>query len=161
VCQGYNTKKKYSHHGQIAFDLTVERRFGDDACYGDQNASRDKPVYSPVTGSVAWYPGADNEFVCVTRSTGGSLLIGHLAPDSRLDNADVTAGETILGSVREAVDTGQGEYAHIHIEAHESDDCSGDQLAFTRANGFHFVGSRDFPSNPKKVNQWQKEALVR
>jgi hypothetical protein len=159
VCQGYHGQ--ITHQDVLAFDLTVESSAGNDGCWGDQDASTGQLVFSPVTGT-AERKGPDKEFVCVTRASGGSLLIGHLDPGSRIkDGSQVTAGVTMLGSLRgSSPDTAQGGYAHIHIEAHARAHCAGDSVAFTANKGFRFKGSPDF-ANKGEPNQWSGSQLVR
>ena len=126
-------------------------RVGGTGCQpGTNNASDNQPVLAPVTGNVTYLSGWSgwNEFVCLSpESGGGSLLIGHLSPSSRVKAGRVEQG-TILGKVNPAKFT-PSEYAHIHIEPRRNSSCTGSIAAsvpFDNSNMFRFYESPNLPN---------------
>lgn len=161
---------------------------GTAGCLGDQNYSAGEEVLAPGRGTVTHWdyqmqtcpPQDDDEvcdevcdceciqvwtrdLICLDLEQGGSLKIGHLDPDSRVPEGPVEAGE-VLGVLAVQSDrcsddeVFNGEYAHIHIAAYGSNDCSGDSTPFTGAYSFH--GAPDLPdmstrsSLPDFRNHW-------
>lgn len=144
VCQGYNGT--VSHQNRYAFDLTVESSMGSGGCHGDRNATMGHAILAPGAGTVTHInrpeAGGDKPFdeahdmICLDLDSGGSLVIGHMDPNSRPPNGSHVEAQEFIGTVARASlnanepdDTsendfiGNGNYAHIHIEARLDDAC--------------------------------------
>ena len=113
-------------------------------------------------GSVVTSPGSGiayrtsgccgRDFVCVNLDAGGSVALGHLS-DRIWSGAKVDAGDRV--GIVAWPDHANGDYAHIHIQAHSGFGCMGDGEAvpFDRAHGFKFRCVRELPYSGD-VNQY-------
>jgi len=155
VCQGYNGT--ISHQNNFALDLTVGNRdFGNNnACAapdGNINKSAGVEVLAPAGGTVV-HIGQD--LVCLQIDSRRSLLIGHI--DRRVTNGQRVTQDTVLGTLVRYRGVSQSDYAHIHIEARQSANCTrGTSVPFTAANGFQFNGIGDLPG-PVTNTHWKRE----
>ncbi len=178
VCQGYLGTASGTHNNKHALDLTLNPDgIGTAGCDGNQNYSAGQPVLAPGKGTVThrdyemqtcppeeeiddgvcdevcdctcieiW----TRDLICLNLDVGGSLVIGHFAPGSRVPQGQVEAG-VVLGTLAVQSDRcsndgiHNGEYAHIHIAAYESDDCSGDSTTPFSGDTYGFWGVPDLP----------------
>lgn len=147
VCQGYNGKISHTSYDRHALDLTVAPNRGASGyCYGDQNISAGKSIYAPASGKVTYRKNfrGKQDMLCLALNSGGSLLIGHM--DYRVSNGQQVQPTTLLGKVSSAEDA-NGQYAHIHIRASKTSDCSGESVPFTYSNKFRIEGTDDLLDN--------------
>ena len=156
VCQGYNGQ--ISHKGIPALDLTVRQQdVGTSGCYGDTNASANRSVTAPGSGT-AIPNGPDG--VCLNLDSGKSMWIGHLI--DRVSGKVEQGGN--LGKVEPANSRSpNGGYAHIHVEIHPGLGCatSGAPIPFDDAHGTRFAGAPNMPYDGTVKNQYSGQALTR
>ena len=148
VCQGYLATTSGTHNNNFALDLTRDPDgLGTSACYGDQDYSEGESVYAPGPGVISHYGATVEDLVCLDLDDGGSLLIGHLDPDSRVEEGRVDSQEllgTLAGPAEGDGGVDNGDYSHIHIQAYGGDDCaSGAAEPF--AGVYKFFGAPDMP----------------
>ena len=156
VCRGYNVA---SHRHSDTFDTyygldltVVPPPHGTTGCRGDRNASAGRVVVAPAAGVLRL---RGNDRLCLTKDGGGSIYIAHLV--SRVSGR-VAAG-AVIGKVRAAADDA-GNYAHIHVHAHRTADCSGPTTPFRTAYGLGFRDAQDLPDKGG-VNQYGGASPVR
>jgi CSLREA domain-containing protein len=143
VCQGYNGRASGTHNNIPALDLTIRSSdVGPDGCFGDTSASADKAVLAVAPGTVT--PSTLIDFVCLSFDSGGSMLIGHLKQSSRV-SGHVGENDQIGITAEPNTTPQQGPYAHVHIEIHATNDCSGNPIPFDNAHGTRIVGAPDMP----------------
>lgn len=145
VCQGYNGQ--VTHAGSPSLDLSLEPRSpGSRGCLaGSKYSSAGSVVSSPGAGTANQWPGCcGDDFVCVNLDSGGSVAVGHLS-DRVPSGSRIEAGTTI-GSVAWPQPS-NGDYAHIHVQAHPKADCTegSDPVAFDEAHGFRWACTPDLP----------------
>jgi hypothetical protein len=162
VCRGYNVR---SHRHSTSFDtyfgldLTTDPGpHGSTGCRAaGRQAATGRLVYAPATG---WATLRGNDRICLRldRAAGGSLYLAHMTHRVR---GRVIAGTTLVGRVRPPADDA-GNYAHLHIHAHRSNDCSGPTVPFAYARGFKFRSAPDLPDKGASVtNQYAGANPVR
>jgi hypothetical protein len=154
VCQGYNGAP--SHSGIAALDLTVRQQdVSTNGCWGDVNASANRPVKAPGTGT-AFLSGPDG--VCLNLDSGKSMWIGHLT--QRTEGQILRGGQ--LGITAPADVNLNGGYAHIHVQVHPGSGCaaSGPPIPFDDAHGTRFTGAADMPYTGA-VNEYSGVGLTR
>ncbi|MCH9651696.1 MAG: hypothetical protein K0U98_25945 [Deltaproteobacteria bacterium] len=150
VCQGYRATTSNTHNNSFALDLTRDPDgLGSSACYGDQDYSEGEPVFAPGPGVLSFYGVSVDDLVCLDLDAGGSLLIGHLDPDSLTGQGRVDSQEILgllAGPSTGAGGVDNGDYSHIHIQAYSSDDCTGGSAAAEPFEGeYKFFGVPDLP----------------
>jgi hypothetical protein len=151
VCQGYNTAE-IDHVGTMinALDLSVDptSASGTYGCTGSATASQGLTVSAPSSGTIVSYccKNPIDDMVCIAFDIGGSAHIGHMGNMLPI-GTHVPAGYRI-GSLNPPNTTkGDGEYSHIHIELHTSNNCSGTSIPFDDANNMRFQCAPDLSSN--------------
>lgn len=145
VCQGYNGS--ITHEGIPGLDLSLERSsVGPDGCLAkNKYSSAGSIVTSPAAGFAQRWPGCcGDDFVCVNLASGGSVAIGHLS--NRVASGTVVAAGERVGTVAWPHRM-NGDYAHIHVQAHTERDCTegSDPVAFDVAHGFKWACAPDLP----------------
>lgn len=171
VCQGYLSTLTQTHEDTHALDLTLDPNgIGTAGCSSvNQSHSAHQQVLAPGKGTVihrdynlqtcppnppapcpcANVPVLTRDLICLNLDDGGSLVIGHFTPGSRVPEGRVDVGE-VLGTL--AVESDRcsddgifnGDYSHIHIAAYESDDCSKPSTPFSGTT-YGFWGVPDLP----------------
>jgi hypothetical protein len=160
VCQGYNGQ--LTHEDTPALDLSLDpRSAGPRGCIGGSRySSAGSVVTSPAAGTAFRWPGCcGDDFVCVNLDAGGSIAIGHLS--DRLTSGTRVGTATPIGTVAWPKPA-NGDYAHIHVQAHPSPDCTegSDPVPFDSAHGFRWWCTRDLPYSGV-VNQYSGIAVSR
>ena len=145
VCQGYNGL--VSHEALPALDLSLDPdAAGSDGCLaGTKYSSAGSVVSSPAAGTAYQWPGCcGDDFVCVNLDSGGSVAIGHL--DDRISSGTRVGTGTQIGSVAWP-NAANGDYGHIHAQAHADPDCTDGSapVAFDVAHGFRWACVPDLP----------------
>jgi len=157
ICQGYNGQ--ISHQGTFALDLSIDPNSpGSTGCTpGTANASTGRAVRAPAGGKIVY---RDYQSVCIDlEGRDESIYITHL--DNPAAKGAI-AHDDLLGTVA-APGTGNGGYAHIHVEIHPGSGCaaSGSPIPFDDAHGTRFEGAPNLPSMGTTVNQYSGTALTR
>ena len=160
VCQGYDGE--ISHQGLPALDVSIDRNSaGPRGCMsGSRYSSAGSVASSPGAGTAFRWPGCcGNDFVCVDLEGGGSIAIGHLS--NRVASGTRVEMGSRIGTVAWP-DSANGNYAHIHVQAHPTPQCTegSDPVAFERANGFKWACTRDLPYTGKE-NQYSGMGISR
>lgn len=160
VCQGYNGQ--VTHDGALALDLSLERRSaGSRGCTaGSRYSSAGSVVSSPAAGTAFRWPGCcGDDFVCVNLDSGGSVALGHLS--NRVASGTRVATGARVGTVAWPHPS-NGDYAHIHVQAHPAADCTegSDPVAFDVAHGFKWACTPDLPYSGA-ANQYSGLAVSR
>ena len=109
--------------------------------------SQNKEIIAPGDGIVTHISSVSgaNDGVCLDLTDGRALKIFHLTPTSRWSHDTTIQKGQVLG--RLAGPNGyNGNYAHIHIQAHETD-CAGILRSFTETYGFRFEYHPNLPYN--------------
>ncbi len=164
VCQGYLSTLSGTHNDNYAFDLTRDPNgLGVSGCYGNVNYSAGESVFAPGPGIVTEYHRSNpslKDMVCLNLDTGGSLLIGHVRPNSRVLGR--VSRQQQIAVVAESSTGGNGVenggYAHIHIQAYGNDDCTGSAQPFAGTYGFlgvpNLVNQQSLSAVPNYRNQY-------
>ncbi|XOF35254.1 MAG: CHAP domain-containing protein [Candidatus Electrothrix sp. YB6] len=163
ICQGYNTD--ISHEGTLihSFDFAYgSGNLGNTGCWGNSGGSEDKTVVAPAKGMILWNGTTDKDITCfqlkVPVSNGhgvqiGSVKFGHMKSNSDRKSANpklVIAQKTPIGKL--CGPTGcdsSGPYAHLHMAAYATSNCTGVTVPF----GTVFGSEYDFSSDESK-HQW-------
>ena len=145
VCQGY--AGDVTHEGVIALDFSLApSSAGSKGCMaGTKYSSAGSVVSSPGAGTAKRWPGCcGDDFICVNLDSGGSVAIGHL--DNRVPDGTRVGTAERVGTVAWP-NSSNGNYAHIHVQAHQDWDCTkgGDPVAFDTAHGFKWQCTPDLP----------------
>ncbi|AFW94904.1 ricin B lectin domain-containing protein [Anabaena sp. 90] len=137
VCQGY--RGSVSHQNSYALDLSVGQDFGsNNACWGDQNRSANRPVLAPAAGKVYHI---NSDLVCLSIDNNRSMLIGHMNRSVQ-NGATVNRGD-VLGTTS-SQNPANGSFSHIHLEGRKSAGCTpGSSVPLTAANGFQLENVGD------------------
>lgn len=131
VCQSY---VGFSHQSNRAFDIGWTQV----SCNGGNNDSGGRPIVTPASGTVSHMPNtlAGGDFMCVSLTGGGAIVLGHVLPDSGIVlGSQVTAGQQVA-TVRTSTDpqAQNAGIAHLHFEGWSGNGCySGTAEAFTGA----------------------------
>jgi Ricin-type beta-trefoil lectin domain/Peptidase family M23 len=151
VCQGY--RGTISHQNSFALDLSTGQDFGtNNACYGDQNRSANRPVLAPAAGKIYHI---NSDLVCLSIDNNRSMLIGHMNR-SVPNGATVNRGD-VLGTTSYQ-GAANGYFSHIHLEGRKSSGCTpGTSVPLTTANGFQLENVGDLVG---ELTHW-KRALTR
>lgn len=160
VCQGYNGE--FSHSDLPALDLSRARRSpGSKGCLaGSRYSSAGAVASAPAAGIAYRWPGwRGDDFVCIDLDSGGSIAIGHLTDRVRSGTRVPTGGR--IGAVAWPR-YWNGDYAHIHVQAHASPGCTEgtEPVAFDVAHGFKWSCTPDLPYSGT-VNQYSGFAVSR
>lgn len=160
VCQGY--EGQITHEGTPALDLSRDPGSpGPQGCMaGSKYSSAGSVVSSPATGTAYRWPGCcGHDFVCINIDSGGSVAIGHLS--KRIASGTRVEIGARIGSVAWP-HPANGDYAHIHVQAHPSPDCTEgeDPVAFDTAHGFKWQCTPNLPYSGA-VNQYSGLAVER
>ena len=140
VCQGY--RGTVTHQNYFALDLSIGQDFGsNNACYGNQNRSANRPVLAPASGKV-YYIKSRSDLVCLSIDNNRSMLIGHINRSVR-DGATVNRGD-VLGTTTSQTPPSPSFFSHIHLEGRKSPDCNPNtSVPLTEANGFRLENVGD------------------
>lgn len=143
VCQGYNGS--ISHGGTPALDLSLAPdAAGPLGCMmSTKYTSAGSEVVSPAAGIAYRTSGCcGDDFVCVDLDAGGSVAIGHL--DHRVPDGTRVGTVERIGTVAWPNEA-NGEYAHIHIQAHPIAGCmdASEAVPFDSEHGFRFACAPD------------------
>ena len=117
-------------------------------------------VSSPATGNAYRWPGCcGHDFVCINIDSGGSVAIGHLS--NRIASGTRVEAGSRIGTVawpRPA----NGDYAHIHVQAHPTPDCTKgeESVAFDADHAFKWQCAPNLPYSGA-VNQYSGLAVIR
>lgn len=115
---------------------------------------------SPAAGIANRASGCcGDDFVCLDLDSGGSVAIGHL--DHRVPDGARVGTAQYLGTVAWPGPT-NGNYAHIHVQAHAVAGCmaSSNAIPFDQENGFRFACTPDL-SYSGDPNQYSGMPLAR
>lgn len=131
ICQSY---VGFSHKSNRPFDIGWTKA----SCNAGNNDSGGRPIAAPGAGRISRMPNtaAGGDFMCLSLTGGGSIVLGHVKPAAGIAlGAVVTAGQ-LVATVRTSTDpAGQNAgIAHLHYEAFSGDNCYvGTAQAFTGA----------------------------
>jgi hypothetical protein len=152
ICQGYNTPN-ISHTGNLiySFDFAYGTgNLGNTGCWGNPSGSEDMYVVAPGVGTIAWIGSTAPDITCLrlddTVSNGhgsnvASIKLGHMKSDvDRVNAGQVDQGDIIGKLCGPTGCSTVGGYAHIHMSAYTSTDCSGTSvpLGTVFGNGYDF-----------------------
>jgi hypothetical protein len=160
VCVGYRASEIKTHASGFALDLSVDADSappGGNACASaTADSSTGESIVAPGSGEVLWIR---KDLLCLDLDRGGSMLIGHLE-DAVLPGRVEHDG--LLGNVAPP-DKANGDYAHIHVQAHSSLGCAkGTTVPFDDLHGTRFENSQDLPDLGSTVqDQWYATSLSR
>ena len=160
VCQGYNGE--ITHEATPALDLSAApRSAGPSGCLaGTKYFSAGAVITSPGSGRAhrAWGC-CGNDFVCIDLDSGGSIAIGHLA--NRIDGGRRASPGDRIGTVAWPAPA-NGDYAHVHIQAHPEPGCmtSSNAVPFDAEHGFGFACVEDLPYSGE-ANQYSGMSVRR
>lgn len=160
VCQGYNGE--LTHSGAPALDFSRAKQSpGSKGCMaGSKYSSAGAVVSAPAAGTAHRWPGCcGDDFVCVNFDSGGSAAIGHLT--DRVPSGTRVATGSRIGTVAWPHPS-NGDYAHVHVQVHQSPDCThgSDPVAFDVAHGFKWSCTPDLPYSGA-LNQYSGLAVSR
>lgn len=162
VCQGYNGYIDHVNELATALDLSIDPdSVGSQGCTpATSDSSTGSAVTAPAAGKILNYLRL-SDFVCLSFTGGGSMKIGHITNRLPIGTA-VSAGDTIGDVAPAGFATDQGDYAHIHMQAFNSSDCSGAGVPFDAADNAGFFCAPDMPRDSNHRNQWatQDNALT-
>jgi hypothetical protein len=114
VCQGHNGQ--VSHKGIAALDLSVRKEdVGDTGCWGDVNASANRPVKAPASGNAV-LSGTDG--ICLNLDSGKSMWIGHLT--NRTEGRILRGGQLGITTAADSNSPERGIRPHTHAGASRS-----------------------------------------
>lgn len=145
VCQGYNGE--LTHSGTPALDFSrAKQSAGSKGCMsGSKYSSAGAVVSAPAAGTAYRWPGCcGDDFVCINLDSGGSAAIGHLS--ARVPSGTRVGTGDRIGTVSWP-HSSNGDYAHIHVQAHANPDCTegSEPVAFDVAHGFKWSCTPDLP----------------
>ena len=151
VCQGY--RGTISHKNSFGLDLSTGQDFGiNNACYGNQDRSANRPVLAPAAGKIYHI---ESDLVCLSIDNNRSMLIGHMKR-SVANGATVNQGD-VLGTTSYQ-GAANGYFSHIHLEGRKSAGCTpGTSVPLTAAYGFQLQNVGDLVG---ELTHW-KRALTR
>lgn len=160
VCQGYNGQ--ITHQATPALDLSLDPGSpGPRGCMaGSKFSSAGSVASSPATGTAYRWPGCcGHDFVCINIDSGGSVAIGHLS--NRIASGTRVEAGSRIGTVAWPGPP-NGDYAHIHVQAHPSPDCTQgeDPVAFDAAHAFKWQCTPNLPYSGA-ANQYSGLAVNR
>jgi len=163
VCQGYNGE--ITHQGAAALDLSTDpNSAGLKACGQGPNASTDEVVLAPADGIVEAYglnhEGGEKNILCLKLPGIGAMRIGHLRVDKDAEVPMYPLNKPFkrndpLGQVAAPSKKANGNYAHIHIELHDSSSkCQKGEPTIAFSGQYQFVDAPPLPyddnGTPKK-----------
>ncbi|MCI5197527.1 MAG: hypothetical protein D3919_15170, partial [Candidatus Electrothrix sp. AW5] len=167
ICQGYNTPT--ISHGSPkypslihAFDFAYGTgNLGATGCLGNSGGSTNKTIIAPAEGMILWNGSNQKDITCfqlkVAVSNGhgaqiASVKFGHMKSNSDRRSANpklVIAQKTPIGKLSAPDKFTNGGYAHIHMAAYTTANCTGVTVPF----GTVFGSGYDFSSDGSK-HQW-------
>ena len=127
---------------------------------GSKYSSAGAVVSAPAAGTAHRWPGCcGDDFVCINLDSGGSMAIGHLTDRVPSGTRVPTGGR--IGTVAWP-HSSNGDYAHIHVQVHQSPNCTegSDPVAFDVAHGFKWSCMPDLPYSGA-LNQYSGLAVSR
>lgn len=162
ICQGYNTPN-ISHFGNRihSFDFAYgSGNLGNTGCSGNPAGSEDKTVVAPAAGTVLWNGDNDTDITCFqlenTVSNGhgaqiASVKLGHMKSNSdRVGEGQYRAQGEPIGKLCGPTGCPRvNGYAHTHIGAYTTTNCTGKTVPF----GTVFGSGYDFSSDGS-LYQW-------
>jgi hypothetical protein len=120
ICQSY---VGFSHKGNRPFDIGWTKA----SCNAANDDSGGKPISAPGAGTISYMPtsAAGGDFMCLSLTGGGSIVLGHVKPASGIAiGSKVSAGQ-LVATVRTRTDPAaqNAGIAHLHFEAFAGDRC--------------------------------------
>lgn len=163
ICQGYNTSISHVNSLKYSFDFAYgSGNLGSTGCWGNPGGSENKTVVAPAEGMILWNGATQQDITCfqlkVPVSNGhgvqvGSVKFGHMKSNSDRRSADpklIIAQKTPIGKLSAPDKLTNGGYAHIHMAAYATSNCTGVTVPFGTVFG---SGYPDFSSDGSKY-QW-------
>jgi hypothetical protein len=131
ICQSY---VGFSHKSNRPFDIGWTKA----SCNAANNDSGGRPITAPGAGKITRMPNtvAGGDFMCLSLTGGGSIVLGHVKPETGINLGSTVAAGQKVATVRTSTDPAaqNAGIAHLHYEAFSGDSCYvGTAQAFTGA----------------------------
>jgi hypothetical protein len=120
ICQSY---VGYSHKSNRPFVIGWTKA----SCSAANNDTGGKPITAPAAGKISVMPNtvAGGDFMCLSLTGGGSIVLGHVKPEAGMKLGLAVAAGQMVATVRTSTDPAaqNAGIAHLHYEAFAGDNC--------------------------------------